>query len=158
MKTLFKRYVATFVAGIVMFAIGKLLFLLMNATVFSDMYVGDVFDVLIHGFSMDCTVAAYVAALPALLWCVALWVGSKGVIDTIARVYFGLVSAGLALCIGLDGALYGYWQFKLDVTPFSYFMSSPSSALASAQWWQILSGLADGLCLVGVFTKGMNGA
>lgn len=147
MKALLKRYILTFVTGIVVFALGKLLFLALNWSVYQGISLGDIFEVLYHGLSMDCTVAAYVAALPALTWCVALWVGSRGVIDTVMRIYFALVAMALSLCIGLDAALYGYWQFKLDVTPFSYFISSPSAAFASAMWWQILLGVVGWIAM-----------
>lgn len=65
MKALLKRYIITFVAGIVVFAIGKLLFLFLNGSVYQHISVAEVFRILYHGFSMDCTVAAYVAALPS---------------------------------------------------------------------------------------------
>lgn len=147
MKALLKRYIITFVAGIVVFAIGKLLFLFLNGSVYQHISVAEVFRILYHGFSMDCTVAAYVAALPSLAWCVALWTGSKGALDTVMRIYFALIAMALSLCIGLDAVLYGYWQFKLDITPFSYFFSSPSAAFASAVWWQILLGVLGWIVL-----------
>lgn len=147
MKHLLTRYAATFVVGIVVFAVGKLLFLVMNPFIYGDTSLMDILSVMVHGFSMDCTVAAYVAAIPALAWCVALWTGSKGVLDTVMRIYFALIAILLALCIGLDAALYSYWQFKLDVTPFSYFASSPSAAMASAKWWQTLLGIAGWMAL-----------
>lgn len=147
MKHLLTRYAATFVVGIVVFAVGKLLFLVMNPSIYGDTSLMDILSVMVHGFSMDCTVAAYVAAVPALAWCVALWTGSKGVLDIVMRIYFALIAILLALCIGLDAALYSYWQFKLDVTPFSYFASSPSSAMASAKWWQTLLGIAGWMAL-----------
>lgn len=147
MKHLLTRYAATFVVGIVVFAVGKLLFLVMNPSIYGGTPLTDILSVMVHGFSMDCTVAAYVAAVPALAWCVALWTGSKGVLDTVMRIYFALIAILLALCIGLDAALYSYWQFKLDVTPFSYFASSPSAAMASAKWWQTLLGIAGWMAL-----------
>lgn len=150
MKALFKRYIFTFVTGIVVFALGKLLFLALNGSVYQGISCGDIFRILYHGLSMDCTVAAYVAVLPALASCVALWVGSKRVIDTLMRIYFAVVAVALSLCIGLDAALYGYWQFKLDVTPFSYFLSSPSAAFASAVWWQIVLGMVGWIGMAAV--------
>lgn len=141
MKHLLARYVATFVVGIAVFAVGKLLFLCINAAIYEGISLIDILSVLAHGVSMDCTVAAYVAAIPSLVWCVDLWVGSRGVPDSVMRIYFAVIAMLLALCIGLDAALYSYWQFKLDVTPFSYFASSPSAAMASAKWWQTLLGI-----------------
>ncbi len=112
-----------------------------NAVMFADVPVSLLFSVPVHGFSMDLAVSAYIAVLPVLAFVISLWFGSSGIIDRMLKWYFGIISAVVSAVVLLDAVLYGYWQFKLDVTPFTYFLSSPSAALASAVWWQILLAL-----------------
>lgn len=141
MRRLIYRYVATLVTGVLLFVLGKLLFLGANAALYSGVSAADIFAVLWHGLTMDLSVSAYIAVLPTIGWGVALWTGSRGAVDKAMRWYFGIIAAVVSLLIITDAVLYGYWQFKLDVTPFSYFISSPAAAMASARWWQIPLGI-----------------
>lgn len=89
---------------------------------------------------MDFSMAGYFTVIPATLLCIATATGSKGIIDKILNIYFIVASLIISLVITVDAALYGYWQFKLDSTPVFYFLSSPSAAFASAEWWHFIVG------------------
>lgn len=89
---------------------------------------------------MDFSMAGYFSIIPAILLCIASATGSKGIIDKIMKIYFIIASVIISLIITVDAALYGYWQFKLDSTPLFYFLSSPSAAFASAEWWHFIVG------------------
>lgn len=89
---------------------------------------------------MDFSMAGYFSIIPAILLCIASATGSKGIIDKIMKIYFIIASVIISLIITVDAALYGYWQFKLDSTPLFYFLSSPSAAFASAEWWYFIVG------------------
>lgn len=131
---------------VLLFALGRLVCLAVNGAVYAGVTAGDVAAALWHGVPMDLTVGAYVTALPLLGWLTALWRGGA-LIDKVLLWYYLVIAAVLTLCILLDAALYSYWQFKLDVTPFSYFVSSPSAALASATWWQAAGALVAWVAL-----------
>lgn len=120
MKNIITRYICILLAGVLIFIIGKLLFLGINASMYSHISFNDIVSLIWHGASMDLCMSAYIAAIPALTAIASPWVKPR-VIDNCLKIYFGIIAAAISLCIVLDAGLYSYWQFKLDVTPFSYF-------------------------------------
>ncbi len=117
--------------ALAVFAVAKPLFML--AAGGYDM--GRWLDVVGHGLSMDCSVAAYLTVIPAIAAAVLAFKPLRW-LHIALRVYFGVVSAAVAMCIVADAALYPYWGFKLDVTPIFYFTTSPAAAMASVPLWQ----------------------
>lgn len=93
-----------------------------------------------HGLPMDMSVAGYLSALPGLIMAASPWWHKPS--RAILKVYYAVTATIIAAVTVLDIALYGYWGFRLDSTPLFYFFSSPSSALASAEWWQAPAGAA----------------
>lgn len=129
------KLVAVYAVFFLFFMVQRLLFMGVYQSVIHAGF-GEWMQVLAHGRSMDCSVAGYFTVIPALLVIAGLWLPEKGV--TVAgKIYYGLVSVILAVITVLDLTLYGYWGFRLDMTPFFYFSTSPSAALASAEWWQL---------------------
>ncbi len=118
----------------------KVVFLVMYHRLFCGVSFADRLSVLIHGLPMDCSIAGYLTVIPALLIIVANITACK-VVAVVERIYYGIVALALALITCLDLALYGYWGFRLDMTPIFYFTTSPEAAMASAQWWQMLVGI-----------------
>ncbi len=98
--------------------------------------VSDYFAVIAHGLSMDMCMAAYFTVIPGILLIASIFTSSNA-IRPVEKAYFALSSFIIVTIATLDLILYGYWGFRLDMTPFFYFATSPSSALASAQWWQL---------------------
>lgn len=132
------KFAALYVASPVIFIIGKLTFLLSNLKEYPGLSLGDVFRIFGHGLSMDCAVAAYLTLLPGLIIIAMLGFGSKGVPSRLLNGYYIAVSLIVSLIVITDDLLYSFWNFKLDSTPVFYFLSSPRSALASAEWWYFL--------------------
>lgn len=93
--------------------------------------------VIYHGFSMDLSVAAYFTILPGLLLTAGVVPISRisRIIPSLLNLYMIAAAAVVAFLYTLDFGLYGSWGFRLDSTPFFYIFTSPSSALASLQWW-----------------------
>ena len=103
--------------------------------------LGSLGQVALHGLAMDMSVAGYLSVIPGLL--VAAETATARRWPRVAlSVYFGLVSVLLGGIFCLDLLLYGYWGFRLDMTPIFYFSTSPASAMASARWWEVAAGLA----------------
>lgn len=98
---------------------------------------GDWFRVIAHGFAMDCSMAAYFTIFPAILTVVSIW-STSNILKIIDRAYIAISAAIISIIAVVDMSLYGYWNFRLDTTPFFYFFSSPSSALASISAWTAL--------------------
>lgn len=97
--------------------------------------------VLGHGLPMDLSIAGYLSIVPALLITAGIWIRRIWP-DTALRIWLAVASTALAAVTCVDLALYGYWGFRLDMTPLFYFSTSPASAMASASWWQIIAGIA----------------
>jgi phosphoglycerol transferase MdoB-like AlkP superfamily enzyme len=92
-----------------------------------------VLNVLFHGLAMDLSMSAYLVAPLAILTVVSLWVSPRRLMATVSGYLW--VAAVLVVMAGVaDAVLFPYWGFRLDSTPLFYFMTSPSSALASASW------------------------
>lgn len=126
--------------GLVIFVIAKLLFVAWNHTVYAGVTISSLFAVLGNGLTMDLSISSYLTVIPALLLCVSVFTGTKGAIDKVLTVYFGLISLIISAIVIVDSVLYGYWGFKLDSTPIFYFISSPSAALASTEWPMLIAG------------------
>lgn len=104
-----------------------------------------------HGLAMDCSVAGYLTAIPALLLTGAC-LGAMSVIKKILKGYFAIIAVVVAAITTIDLGLYAYWGFRLDATPIFYFTTSPSAALASVEWWQgIVGTIATAALAAGLF-------
>ncbi len=145
------KILAVFIAATLSFIIGKFIFIACNHSAYSMMGMSDMTSVLSHGLSMDFSIAGYISILPALLISSSCFYGSKGLINRILKIYFIVISLLISLIIILDSVLYGYWQFKLDSTPLFYFFSSPASAFASAEWWQLAVSPVIWILLASIF-------
>lgn len=88
-------------------------------------------DVAINGLAMDCTVAAYLSALPGLMLTAAAAFGPGRWLRPAMTALLAFESFIVAATLTLNLGLYSYWKFPLDTTPLFYFSSSPASAMAS---------------------------
>lgn len=115
------------------FVVMKLVFITVYHSLMGEIGARDWFDVIYHGVAMDCSVAGYFTLLPALIITASTLCG-----DHITRLLLKIYSIFSAIVISmayiLDLILYDYWNFRLDATPLFYFFSSPSSAMASADF------------------------
>ncbi len=138
---------------VVIFLIEKPIFLLVeNSSASSpvDAIWSSMISVMWHGLMLDLAIAGYITLLPGLMLLASVWI-RKELVRPVFNTYFGLVSFGISLCFTLNAALYPFWKFPLDSTPFSYFFSSPADAFASTSVWFSLLGvvvMAVYACLV----------
>ncbi len=103
--------------------------------------LGSIWQVVVHGLPMDMSVAGYLSVIPGLL-IAAQTITLRRWPAMALSLYFGLVSVLIGGIYCLDLLLYGYWGFRLDMTPIFYFSTSPAAAMASARWWEVAGGLA----------------
>lgn len=130
--TIYLRIILTWLGYLLIFMLAKPLFMLANGGAYSGATFSDVIAVMAHGLRMDAAVAAYLTVVPSLLAIAFIFIGSGKWHKCIFMIWFGLISAILALIYVTDAVLYGYWGFRLDTTPIFYFTTSPASAMASA--------------------------
>lgn len=133
------RFLASYVVPVVVFIIGRAAFLAVYHTLYGGVAAGELAEVFSRGLAMDLCVAGYLTVFPALLLVASVWTQRRWP-QIAAAVYFGIVSAVLALILTADTVLYGFWGFKLDMTPVFYFLSSPSAVIGGLSAFQAVGG------------------
>ena len=121
-------------------------FMFYNHNAFKDCAFTDYLAVIWHGLPMDISVAGYLTIVPALLALISIWL-HPALIRFLHRIYLALASLLLSIVYCTDAVLYSFWQFRIDSTPFFYFLSSPKDALASVSVWWVLLGVVVMLLL-----------
>lgn len=116
---------------LLIFIISKPVFMAFYTNLMGDISFKDWLSVISHGVPMDCSMSGYLTIIPALLTIANLWSGNKAIM-IIQRIYIAITAIIISIVFTADIVLYGYWNFRLDTTPFFYFFSSPASAMASA--------------------------
>ncbi len=129
-KFAIKYYLFFFILCVVM----KPLFMLFNQEIFSSMWPS-LGDIIYHGMTLDRAIAAYLVLLPFLFRIVQIW-SNRIFIRSAQHTYLICIALLLSIIFGADMVLYPYWGFRLDSTPFFYFLSSPADALASISWME----------------------
>lgn len=123
------------------FAIQKPLFMLFHSDIYANATFTDFIEVIYNGLPLDNSMAGYLTIIPGFLLIASQWVKKICVIQNISKVYFTIIAIIISFALCLDLVLYEYWGFRLDMTPFFYFTTSPEAAMASATYLQIIIGL-----------------
>ena len=126
--------IAIYVALTIIFLIAKCLFVAVNHGIYAGTGIRDLIDVIWHGLPMDLSTAGYLTVVPALIIVASAFSPDKAVLGRwLVALKTLLVVSALVIALGVsaDTMLYPHWGFKLDTTPLFYFLSSPSSAMAS---------------------------
>ncbi len=138
------RFLATYAKLLVIFMVQKPLFMAVTHAS-SQMTWGELFcaipSVVYHGLPLDLAMAGYLSLLPGLLLLTAVWI-REDFIRPVLNVYYAVIALAVAFCFTLNAALYPFWNFPLDTTPFYYFFTSPKDALASVSFLFIVAGIA----------------
>ena len=117
--------------------LSKGVFLLVYHSLFSDVRFTDFVQVVWYGLRLDVAIAGYLTVIPALLLIITFWRKTK-LFRWLWNGYFALAAFFSSLAYIANLGLYGYWGFPLDNTPLLYVKTSPSDALASLTWWQLI--------------------
>lgn len=130
---------AVFAVTVGWMALQKPLFLLFYHARAASASAADWWAVVWHGLSLDCTVAGYVAAVPALAVLASWWMPDSwcGAVRRAVRCWLVLAAVATAAIFAVDLGLYGYWGFRLDGSVLVY-LSDPKEALASVTWGEAL--------------------
>ncbi|MBO6190167.1 MAG: LTA synthase family protein [Alloprevotella sp.] len=140
MKLRWLRHLAVcFFVFLLFFEMSKLAFLVLYA---GSLTGTDCIQTLWHGLSLDLSVCAYLTMVPTLLTLGGLWTKQQRGWAVAATCFYAIASLIVVTLTVVNIALYGYWHFPLDTTPFFYFFSSPTDAKASAPLWQAAVGLS----------------
>ena len=115
------------------FIAAKVVFMLFNHEG-HEFGIGDIWQVVWHGLSLDLSTALYFVSLPFLLTIVSVWVK---VPHWIFKVYYALIAIAFALAFVADISLYPFWGFKLDASCLQY-LETPTEAMASVSTGYLL--------------------
>ena len=121
---LMKVYILT----VVIFITAKLVFMLVNFEGHA-FGISDVFDVILHGLSLDLSTSLYFIILPFLITMVSLWWDNRQ-LHTFLRIYYVVIATMMTLAFIADTSLYPFWGFKLDASCLQY-LETPSEVKAS---------------------------
>lgn len=144
-----KQLVSIFCAWTLVGVYGKLMFVAVYHSLIGVTSFGDVMGIISHGLKLDVAIAGYLTIVPALLMMISLWM-EYGVIRKILLAYNAIVGTAVALAMVSNTGLYGYWGFPLDYTPVLYLRTSPSDALASLTFMQLLGAVVALAVFAGV--------
>lgn len=128
MKSIILKIIVTFAMFVLLMVADRCVFMAVygGGESFSDLA-----QALAGGLQMDCCVAGYLTVIPALLAVARIW-SARRWIGVAEKVYYYVAGMLLAAIFVLDTVLYGYWGFRLDMTPIFYYTSSPGAAMASS--------------------------
>lgn len=146
-----RLFVRTYLLLLIMLMVQKPVFLLLEnapASQSGHSLWADMAATVWHGLPLDLAIAAYLCVVPGLLLAASVYV-SHGIIRALFNGWMALASLVVAVCLVLNLALYPYWGFPLDSTPFFYFFSSPADALASTSVWLNVGAAVAALLLAG---------
>ena len=114
---------------LLVFALGKVAFMTYNSQSMDAFTASDVWQVLLHGFTMDLSTCGYLLIIPWLFCFISLWTRTFS-LRKVLLPYFFLIGILLVSIIGGDAVLYEFWKFKLNASVFSY-MQNPEGAVSS---------------------------
>ena len=114
--------------------------------------VGDMWEVVWHGMTLDLSTALYFLILPFLLVIISLWLTHR-VLSRISMIYFIIIAIAFALAFVADTSLYPFWNYKLDASCLQY-LETPSEATASVSTGYLLVRLAILIILAGLIWPG----
>ena len=120
--------VKVYVITICVFVIAKVVFMVANQEG-HPFGMGDVWDVVRHGIGLDLSTGLYILSVPFLVTMVSMWWPSK-VLETVMKVYYGVIAIAMMLAFTADTSLYPFWGFKLDASCLQY-LATPAEAKAS---------------------------
>ena len=128
---LIKIYLMT----VVIFVMAKVVFMVANYNG-HPFGIRDVWDVVVHGLSLDLSTSIYLVVIPFLVSMVSIWWKPKG-LSILMKIYYAIISIALTLAFTADTSLYPFWGFKLDASCLQY-LESPAEAKASVSGWYLV--------------------
>ncbi len=141
MKKRLGRFFILWLGLLIIMALSRITFVIIEPVYhFGDM--ASLPAILWHALPMDLAMSGYLMVLPGIILVASVWTRRK-ILTQVSVWYLWLVAFLLGFTTVLDAALFPYWNFRLDSTPFFYFFTSPGSAMASLPLW------AEGLLLLG---------
>lgn len=141
----------TFLWTMLVFIIAKAVFMLAchEGHIFT---MADLWQVILHGLTLDISTALYILAVPFLLTMMSVWYKPRWMGITV-KVFFGIIAFALALAFIADTSLYPFWGFKLDASCLQY-LETPTEAAASVSTGYLIARLIVLAAIAAIIYKG----
>jgi len=141
----------TFLWTMLVFIIAKVVFMLAchEGHIFT---MADLWQVILHGLTLDISTALYILSVPFLLTMMSVWYKPRWMGITV-KVFFGIVAFALALAFIADTSLYPFWGFKLDASCLQY-LETPTEAAASVSTGYLITRLIVLVAIAAILYKG----
>ena len=141
----------TFLWTMLVFIIAKAVFMLAchEGHIFT---IADLWQVILHGLTLDISTALYILAVPFLLTMMSVWYKPRWMGITV-KVFFGIIAFALALAFIADTSLYPFWGFKLDASCLQY-LETPTEAAASVSTGYLIARLIVLVAIAAIIYKG----
>lgn len=140
MKQRIFLFITVFFYFVLIFLIQKAAFTLIHSSIGGSASADNLLDVLYHGLPLDLSMSGYLAAFPALILIVSMWLRPE-VTAGIYDIYFAIILTLIAIVGVVDIVVYPYWGFHFDSTVFLY-LQKPKETFASATPLQVIAGIA----------------
>ena len=154
MKERILYLIRIYIVTVIIFVVAKVIFMMANYEG-HPFGMGDVWEVVTHGLSLDLSTGIYLIILPFFVSMVTLWWMPKG-LSILMRIYYAVIAIALVLAFTADTSLYPFWGFKLDASCLQY-LESPAEVKASVSWWymalRLVVVLAGACLLFKIYTR-----
>ena len=137
---------------VLIFLIGKVIFVLIHSSIGGGIEVTDVLAVLYHGLPLDLSMSGYLSAIPGLILIASIWFKPQLVGYTF-NIYYGIVLSIIAIITIADIVVYPYWGFHFDSTVFLY-LQSPKEAFASGSPLEFAAGFLSTFAYIAILYLG----
>jgi phosphoglycerol transferase MdoB-like AlkP superfamily enzyme len=133
-------FLARFAAAwFVLFIFFRFFFLGFNYSLTEALTVKEVVTAFWRGASLDNSALAYICAFPTLLLAVSSYFYFPNIWYKILNVYTFLLCFFIIPPSLFDAFLYGFWGFRLDMTPF-FYMKNFRESVSSVSWQTLIVG------------------
>lgn len=135
-----KKSLLLFYSLVIVFELLSVLFLGVYHTIYAAYSWEKILSTLVHCLDNNLMVAAWATLPVAFADLFHLRIRGNWYHHFI-KVYLGVASIVLTTLYCLDIVLYGYWGFRLNLTPFVYVFDNPITALKESPIWAIVGTL-----------------
>lgn len=132
MKEKILYLIKVYLVTVIIFILAKVVFMGANYDA-HPFGLGDVWEVVKHGLSLDLSTSIYILIVPFLVEMIRVWWTPKG-LETVMKIYYAIIASAMMLAFTADTSLYPFWGFKLDASCLQY-LASPMEAKASVSGW-----------------------
>jgi phosphoglycerol transferase MdoB-like AlkP superfamily enzyme len=117
---------------LIFFFLERLVFILYNSGKLASQSFSEIAPAFLYGLWMDCSMAAYISAVPLLLFLISWYFPKLYISANILRYYTWVLVVICALLTVVNFNIYREWGTKVNYRSFELAISSPKEALASS--------------------------